>query len=641
MCGIAGLLDPDSSAEPLRAITAAMTTSLRHRGPDDGDVWAGALAGGGGLALGQRRLSIIDLSPLGRQPMASASGRYMLTYNGEIYNFQALRHELEALGAGFRGHSDTEVMLAGIEAWGLEPCLHRLHGMFALALWDSQEQSLTLARDRIGIKPLYWYPHGRDGLAFASEPRAFLHLPGWQRRINAEAAGALLRFNYIPGPLSIWQGLHKLQPGGLVVKRPGQPAREQRYWNLADAVAAEPRITDANEAEERLYTLLRQTVRDHMIADVPLGAFLSGGIDSSLVASLMQAEAGRSVKTFTIGYDEAGYDESDAAAAVAQHLGTDHTTLRVTSAEALQVIPGLAEIYDEPFADASQIPTYLVSRLTRRHVTVALSGDGGDEGFAGYNRHVMAPRWQRMAAWPPALRRSLAGTLRLLTPRQWDGLTGLLPARLHPPQLGEKLHKLAGTLGASNAEQYYRPLVEHWPDAGRLLLRPAPPAPLPPQRDNEDLVGYLQRLDAETYLHDDVLTKVDRASMAVALEARVPLLDHRVLSFGLALPTALKLHQGQGKYLLRRLLARHVPPTLTDRPKSGFAVPIGDWLRGPLREWAEDLLSPTALGETGLLLPDPIRQAWAEHQSGRANRQYGLWGVLMLQAWQRHWLKQP
>ncbi len=635
MCGIAGLLDPDRNSEHLRAIVAAMTASLRHRGPDDGDVWVDA-----GIALGQRRLSIIDLSPLGRQPMASASGRYMLTYNGEIYNFQALRRELEALGARFRGHSDTEVMLAGIEAWGLEPCLHRLHGMFALALWDHQAQSLTLARDRIGIKPLYWCAHGRDGLAFASEPRAFTTLPGWQRRLNPEAAAAFLRFNYIPTPLSIWQGLHKLPPGGLLVKRPGQAAAESRYWHLADAVAAEPRFDNEAEAEQQLYELLRSTVRDHMIADVPLGAFLSGGIDSSLVAALMQAEASRPVKTFTIGYAEAGYDESDAAAAVARHLGCDHTTLRVTPAEALQVIPGLPEIYDEPFADASQIPTYLVARLTRRHVTVALSGDGGDEGFAGYNRHVMAPRWQNYATWPGALRHGLAGSLRLLAPRQWDALARLLPAALRPPQLGEKLHKLAGTLGAETLEQYYRPLVEQWPDAAALLLDPTTPPTLPPQRDREDIVGYLQRLDAESYLHDDVLTKVDRATMAVALEARVPLLDHRVLSFGLALPTAFKLRHGRGKHMLRRLLARHVPPELTDRPKSGFAVPIGDWLRGPLRDWAEDLLSPAALAETGLLLPDPIRQAWADHQSGRANRQYGLWGVLMLQAWQRHWLKQ-
>jgi len=636
MCGIAGLLDPRTSAEHLRAITAAMTGALQHRGPDDGDIW---VDGANGIGLGQRRLSIIDLSPMGRQPMASASGRYMLTYNGEIYNFQVLRKELEASGARWRGHSDTEVMLAGIEAWGLEACLTRLEGMFALALWDIHDHSLTLARDRVGIKPLYWCAAGQDGIAFASEPRAFSHLPGFERKLNADAAAAFLRFNYVPTPLSIWQGLHKLAPGCLLIKRPNAAPEERRYWNLADAVAAQAPVDSDADAERQLHSLLSGAVRDHMISDVPLGAFLSGGIDSSLVAALMQNHSARPVKTFTIGYAETGYDESDAAEAVAKHLGCDHTTLMVTPAEALETIPSLPHIFDEPFADASQIPTYLVARLTRRHVTVALSGDGGDEGFAGYNRHVMAPNWQRYSAWPAGLRQGLSGALHLLAPRQWDALASILPAGLRPPQFGEKLYKFAGTLRAETLEQYYRPLVEQWPDTAALLQHPGTVTPFPARGTGEELVSYLQRLDAETYLHDDVLTKVDRATMAVALEARVPLLDHRVLSFGLALPREMKLRQGKGKWLLRRLLARHVPPALTDRPKSGFAVPISSWLRGPLREWAEDLLSQKALEETGLLHTAPIRQAWDDHVSGRANRQYGLWGVLMLQAWQRHWLQ--
>ncbi|MEL3890033.1 asparagine synthase (glutamine-hydrolyzing) [Ferrovibrio sp. MS7] len=635
MCGIAGLLDPHSGPDRLREIAAAMTASLQHRGPDDGDVWADTA----GIALGQRRLSIIDLSPLGRQPMASHSGRYMLTYNGEIYNFQALRRELEAAGVPFRGHSDTEVMLAGIEAWGLEPCLARLQGMFALALWDHETRTLSLARDRVGIKPLYWYPVGTEGIAFASETRAFHYLPGFEKRLDATAVSDYLRFNYIPTPRSIWQGLRKLPPGGLLIKRPDAAPEERLYWTLDQAIAAEPAVTSDTEATQRLHELLRDAVRDHMISDVPLGAFLSGGIDSSLVAALMQSQSARPVKTFTIGYTESGYDESQAAEAVAKHLGCEHTTLTVTPAEALEVIPGLASIYDEPFADASQIPTYLVARLTRRHVTVALSGDGGDEGFAGYNRHVMAPAWQNYAAWPAPLRQGLAGALRLLSPSQWDSAAGLLPASLRPPQFGEKLHKLAGTLQAESLEQYYRPLVEQWPDAAVLLQQPGAVPPLAKRHKAEDIVAYLQRLDAGTYLHDDVLTKVDRATMAVALEARVPLLDHRVLSFGLALPRNIKLRDGKGKWLLRHLLGRYVPPELFERPKSGFAVPIGTWLRGPLRDWAEDLLSEAALNETGLLRATPIRQAWQDHLSGRANRQYGLWGVLMLQAWQRQWLK--
>ena len=632
MCGIAGLLAVDAGEEALRRRIEAMTASLRHRGPDDSDTWTRAEHG---IALGQRRLSIIDLSPLGRQPMLSASGRYCITYNGEIYNFPALRRELETLGAAFRGHSDTEVMLAGIEAWGLEPTLHKLQGMFAIGLWDNETRSLTLVRDRVGIKPLYWRPL-HNGLAFASEPRALL--AGEARpALNPEAVSHFLRTNYVPAPLCIWQGLHKLEPGHLLRCGPDGLQTPRPWWSLEDAIAAEPRVNDAAEADARLEELLTDAIRGHMLSDVPVGAFLSGGIDSSLVTALMQAQSSQPVRSFTIGYAESGYDESSAAEAVARHLGTQHTTLRVAPEDALACIPRMAEIYDEPFADASQIATYLVSRLTRQHVTVALSGDGGDEGFAGYNRHVMAARWQRMQAWPPALRGLLAGCCTMLRPGQWDALGRLLPAGLRPPQLGEKIAKLGGVLRAKDVEGYYRPLIEQWPDAARLLTKPFPPLALPAQAEGEDLVAYLQRLDARAYLHDDVLTKVDRASMAVALEARVPLLDHRVLSFGLALPRHLKL-PGNGKAPLRRLLARHVPAELTDRPKSGFAVPISSWLRGPLRGWAEDLLSPQALAETGLLQAKPIRAAWAEHLSGRANRQYGLWGVLMLQAWQRHWL---
>jgi len=635
MCGIAGLLAPKLGADALQRRIEAMTRSLLHRGPDDGDIWIDPASP---LALGHRRLSIIDLSPLGRQPMHSVSGRYSITYNGEIYNFPALRAELETSGIGFRGHSDTEVMLAAIESWGLAATLTRLEGMFALALWDHAERRLTLVRDRLGIKPLYWRALPGGGLAFASQPRALLGLGG-QDAIAPGAVAAYLRFNYVPTPLCIWQGMHKLPPGHMLEATLTSISDPQPYWSLVGAVRAEPPVADEAEAKARLQDLLQASIAGHMLSDVPIGAFLSGGVDSSLVAALMQRHSSRPIRSFTIGYRESDYDESEPAAAVARHLGTHHTHLQLSDAEAMQVVPSLAEIYDEPFADASQVATLLVSRMTRQHVTVALTGDGGDEGFAGYNRHLMAPAWDRMRHWPGWLRRGLGTVCTTLTPRQWDALGQMLPRAVRPPQLGEKINKLANVLQTNTVAGYYQNLIQQWPDPAALMRISDSPQPVPARFDGEDLVAFLQRLDATTYLHDDVLTKVDRASMAVGLEARVPLLDHRIVSFGLALPRDMKVQGRTGKWLLRQILDEHVPRALTDRPKTGFAVPIASWLRGPMREWAEDLLSERALEETGLLHPEPIRRAWAEHVSGRSNRQYGLWGVLMLQTWQRHWLK--
>lgn len=634
MCGVTGLLSPELSGEAMHAAIAAMTGALAHRGPDDGDLWQEDASH---IAFGHRRLSIIDLSPMGRQPMHSDSGRYTLTYNGEIYNFLELRRDLETQGTRFRGNSDSEVLLAAIEAWGVAATLPKLNGMFAFAIWDKAERSLTLARDPLGIKPLHWAALPGGGFAFASEPRAILKAPGFAPRLNRGSLGLFLRYNYVPAPLSIWQGLNKLPPGSLLILRSGETPREERYWSALDAAHRQPRIQHPEEAEAALSELLERSVKGCMIADVPLGAFLSGGIDSSLVAALMQQASSRPVKTFTIGYAEAGYDESDAAAAVARHIGTDHTELTVTPEEAMGVIPQLPALYDEPFADASQIPTYLVSKLTRRHVTVALSGDGGDEGFAGYNRHAMALRWQQWQSWPGGLRHMLASLCTILPPGQWDTLMRMMPQRIRVPQFGEKLAKLGSALNAGSILDYYRPLTEQWPDAAALLGMPVEPLKLSPMAGGENIVSYLQRLDLDGYLHDDVLTKVDRASMAVGLEARVPLLDHHVVALGLSLPTALKTDGRRGKLILRRLLARYVPPELTERPKSGFAVPIAEWLRGPMRDWAEDLLSPAALKETGLLEAAPIRAAWAAHLARRENRQYGLWGVLMFQAWQRHW----
>lgn len=625
---------PGGHPDELRRRIERMTQSLVHRGPDDGDVWCDPETG---MAFGHRRLSIIDLSPLGRQPMPSASGRYVICFNGEIYNFPALRRELEALGATFRGQSDTEVLLAAIEAWGLDRTLPKLEGMFAFGLWDRASRNLALVRDRLGIKPLFYRLLKNGGIAFASQPRALRGLEG-EDAIDPEALAGYLRFNYVPAPYSIWRDIRKLRPGYLMRIAENAAAAPEPYWSLSAAVQAESAAGSLAEAKERLKYLLAESVKGHMISDVPIGSFLSGGVDSSLVTALMQQHSSRPVRSFTIGYQEKDYDESASASAIARHLGTEHTVLHLTDQEAMQVIPSLADIYDEPFADASQIATLLVSRLTRQHVTVALTGDGGDEGFAGYNRYIIAPLWLQTQAWPSWSRRALTAACTALSPAQWDFAARALPSFLRPPQFGEKMMKLAQTLNAPDIPSFYRALTYQWPQPDALASAEAPADMQSAELAGEDIVAYLQRLDAVGYLHDDVLTKVDRASMAVGLEARVPLLDHRIVSFGLALPRDYKLHGRTGKWLLRQVLDDYVPPELTDRPKSGFAVPIAKWLRGPLRDWAEDLLSEKALGETGLLHAQPIRQAWAEHLSGRANRQYGLWGILMLQAWQRHWL---
>jgi len=640
MCGIAGLLDPKrrSGDKELKALAASMAGALRHRGPDAQGVWVDEAAG---VALGHTRLSVIDLSPAGAQPMMSASGRFALVYNGEIYNAGELRAELERAGHAFRGHSDTEVMVEGFAAWGVPATIERLIGMFAFAAFDRATRTLILGRDRLGIKPLYWGWVG-ERLAFASELKALATLPDFAPEIDRQALGAYLCTGYVPAPASIYHSIEKLEPGTLVEIGVDGEVRRERYWSLLDVATrgqAEELDVSETEACDQLEALLSDAVTRRMVADVPLGVFLSGGIDSSIVTALMQANSTMPVKSFSIGFHEQGYDEAKQAKAVATHLGTDHTELYVTASEAQALVPKLPQIYDEPFGDSSQIPTFLVSEMTRQHVTVALSGDGGDELFAGYNRYGQGLRLARaLRLLPGPVASCLAHMVRRLPPSMWDRLFDAVPARVRPRHPGDKLHKLAGVL-STDAMGYYRSLLAQWADAWSLVKDASQPEHAAFSDETRDCfaneLSWMQYVDSVTYLPDDILTKVDRASMAVSLEARVPLLDHRVVDFAWRLPEHLKMRNGRGKWLLRQVLSRYVPDQLVERPKMGFGVPIDSWLRGPLRDWAADLLDPATMTRTGLLDPQPILKKWVEHQSGARNWQYFLWNVLMFEMWRR------
>ena len=643
MCGIAGILEPSGGAGsgvPGEALTA-MCDALRHRGPDgDGD-WIDAT---NGIALGHRRLAIIDLTDAGAQPMVSSCGRFVISYNGEVYNAPELRSELEASGRRFKGHSDTEVIVEGCAAWGVEATVERLNGMFAFAAWDRDERVLTLVRDRLGIKPVYWARFG-GLLIFGSELKALRAHPGWRPELNRDALAAYMRYSYVPSPLTIYRGVHKLGPGCILSARAGEEPRITPFWDLERIATDGQRDRfggNEEEAADHLDTLLNDAVSRRMVSDVPLGAFLSGGIDSSLVVALMQVNSTRPVRTFTIGFSEKDYDEAGHAAAVASHLGTDHTELYVSPGHARDVIPRLPEMYDEPFADSSQIPTFLVSEMTRKDVTVALSGDGGDELFAGYTRYFQAPTITSLLdGIPRPLLAMGAGAIRALPPSAWRALFMAVPRRWRPSQAGDKMHKLAAVM-TEGSESFYQGLISHWTEPERIVLGSREPAGLfADPRVHElvpDFIERMQYLDTLTYLPDDILTKVDRASMAVSLEARVPLLDHRVVAFSWSLPPAMKVRDGVGKWLLRQVLYRYVPPELVDRPKMGFGVPIDAWLRGPLRDWAEELLDARRLKAEGILNPAPIRAKWSEHLSGKSNWQYLLWDVLMFQAWKARWL---
>ena len=650
MCGIAGFLGlPGALGEnALRDLAQGAAARLALRGPDDEGIWLDAEAG---VALVFRRLAIIDLSQEGHQPMTSACGRYVMVYNGEIYNYLELRADLESAGARFRGHSDSEVLLAGIARWGLVPTLTRANGMFAIALWDRQERQLSLARDRMGQKPLYYGRLGQS-LVFASELKALRHHPDFDGGLDRGALALFLRHGYVPAPYCIHPGLQKLPPGHWVTLEAGSDPSESAaapkpYWSAAEAAQAglaDPLPDNEGEALEQLDALLRDAVKLCLVSDVPLGAFLSGGIDSSMVVALMQAQSERPVRTFSIGFREAGFDEAAHAAQVAEHLGTDHSALTVTPREAQAVIPSLPQIYDEPFADVSQIPTYLVSRLARERVTVSLSGDGGDELFGGYTRYLLARGLNRTRQrWPSSLRRLAAGAIELLPVETWDRLFGLagplLPERHRVGQAGHKLHKLARVLSAESEAALYQRLVSLWQEPSQLLPGVAEPPTLAARpQDWPALGGFSEQLfllDSLSYLPDDILVKLDRASMAVSLEGRVPYLDHRVVEFSWRLPLGLKLRDGQGKWLLRRLLGRYLPERLFERPKMGFGVPIGAWLRGDLRDWAESLLDQSELEQAGVLEAGAVRRAWDQHLAGRHNWQYQLWAVLMFEAWRR------
>ena len=641
MCGIVGFWDPRGGGAVAGDLVREMARAIAHRGPDGDGAWVDAEAG---VALGHRRLAIIDLSTAASQPMASGNGRWVVTYNGEVYNHADIRRELEAEGRRFRTQSDTEVMLEAFDAWGIERALGRFIGMFALALWDRRDRKLTLIRDRMGVKPLY-YGRNNGVLFFGSQPKAFRPHPAWRPEIDRDAIAACLAFNYIPAPLSVWRGIRKLRPGHYVTLDAEGQGEERCYWDpreVARGGARQRLPEDAVAAEEELDALLSDAVKWRLVADVPVGAFLSGGIDSSTVVALMQRHLNRPAKTFTIGFREGGYDEAPAARAVARHLGTEHTELYLGHGDALAVIPTLSDFYDEPFADASQIPTMLVSRLARQSVTVSLSGDGGDEAFAGYPRYPLVTRIGGMLGRVPrSLRAGLARAITALSPAGWDRAFDLLPAARRPRLAGDRVHKFAGVLDFADFDDLHRRIISHWqvpPTAERYDGAPGFPEL---DRDYSASVSApldrMQLADMLTYLPDDILVKLDRASMSVGLEGREPLLDHRVLEFAWRLPHALRISGGSGKWLLRKVLDRYVPRALVERPKMGFGVPIDAWLRGPLREWAEDLLGEKSLREAGLLDPAPVRQYLAEHLSGRRNRQYSLWGALMVQAWHRRW----
>jgi len=642
MCGICGFVSTSTRSRPGSSeIVRAMSDAIAHRGPDGEGVWVDDAAG---IGFGHRRLAFIDLTSGGLQPMSSASGRHVVTFNGEIYNYRELRGELESAGHSFRSQSDTEVLIEACERWGVEAAVKRLIGIFAFGLWDREERTLYLVRDQLGVKPLYWGEI--DGtLLFGSELKALIAHPQWRAEIDRDALTAYFRHNYVPAPHTIYRGVFKLPPGSVLTLRRGAAPSITAYWD-AWSVAREGFDTPFDLPEsvvvDQLEAVLKNAVKSQMVADVPIGAFLSGGIDSSTVVALMQAQSEHPVRTFTIGFREGDYDEAGHARAVAHHLGTEHTELFVSPDDARDLIPSIADWFDEPFGDSSQLPTFLVAQMTRRHVTVALSGDGGDEVFAGYDRYLHADRlWRHIRPIPRALRRGAARMLRAVPATVWDRLSAPLPRSLRSRPLGDMLHKIAAIIGLNDEDAIYRFLMSQWKDPENLVLGGHEPRGIlgdaSVARGIPDFISRMQALDAVTYLPDDILAKVDRTSMAVALEARVPLLDPRVVAFAWRLPPPLRIRHGKGKWLLRQVLHRYVPDALVERPKMGFGMPIGIWLRGPLRDWAEDLLNEERLRADGLLDPKPVRQKWHEHLSGRRDWQYALWGVLMFQEWKRRW----
>lgn len=652
MCGIAGLFAPSGKCPlDIQAVARSMVSQLKHRGPDDEGAWDDASSG---LALAHRRLAIVDLSAAGHQPMMSHCGRFVIVFNGEIYNHQAIRRELQgelkALGTlGWRGHSDTETLLTAIACWGLQKALDKSVGMFAFALWDREEKVLHLARDRIGEKPLYYGLH-KGALLFASELKAIGAYPGFQAEVDRDALAQLLRRNVIPAPQSIYRGIFKLPPGTLLKVTQenvwkGTMGEPRPYWSMQEAaVTGQGNLFNGSavEACDELDRLLKQSISGQMLADVPVGAFLSGGIDSSTVAALMQAQSTSPVKTFTIGFHEGGYDEALHARAVAAHLGTEHTQLYVTPEQALAVIPRLSKLYDEPFADVSQIPTFMVSELAQRNVTVCLSGDGGDELFGGYNRYTAGARLWRQLGWlPETVRAGLAAGISAARPSAWDAFFdrfgSIVPRGWRVRTPGIKMQKIADMLAASSPEDVYLRLISQWSNPEQVVIGSTlPPEKQPLPMSSPPTLAHehqMMIMDSLGYLPDDILVKVDRAAMGVSLETRVPMLDHRVVEFAWRLPLEMKIHGNEGKWLLRQVLDRYVPRSLIERPKTGFSVPIGTWLRGPLKEWAEDLINPDKIRNQGFFVHEQVQTKWIEHLDEKRDWSSQLWGVLMFQAW--------
>lgn len=646
MCGISGFYER-YPVQPRADAAAAMIARIRHRGPDGSGVWVDEAVG---VALGHQRLSILDLSDAGAQPMVSAKGDLVITFNGEIYNHCDLRTALDAqTSTAWRGHSDTETVLECFAVWGIERTLKACDGMFALALWDRANGNLTLARDRFGEKPLY-FGWQREAFLFGSELKALKAHPAFENEVSRDSLCLLLRHNCIPAPYSIFKGVHKLRPGHYLtltrtdLKRRISP-EPLPYWQLREPIERgrlEPFAGTDAEAVDALEGVLGASVRRQMVADVPLGAFLSGGVDSSTVVALMQASASQPVKTFTIGSSSSQYDESAHAKAVAQHLGTEHTELVLQPADGLNIIPALPTMYCEPFADSSQIPTFLVSKLASEHVKVALTGDGGDEVFGGYNRYLDARAvWSKAARLPSPLRRVAAAGLTALPPHAWDSLfersSKVLPKRLRLYAPGDKAHKLAGVLSTASESSFYRQLTSHWDDPASVVLGGVEPPTIMTDRrqwpETSDFGEWMMAMDTLTYLTDDILVKVDRAAMAVSLESRVPMLDPSVIEFAWRMPMHNKIRAGEGKWLLRQVLYRHVPKSLIERPKMGFGFPLDSWLRGPLRDWAELLLNEERLRREGYFHPEIVRRIWVDHIGGKRNRQHQLWTILMFQAW--------
>lgn len=647
MCGLNGFFNAQSNTSA-QIVIAEMNAAIHHRGPDVGDAWLDEEVG---LVLGHQRLAVQDLSPAGAQPMHSVCGRYVLVFNGEIYNHLQLREQLaqEGHSSVWRGHSDTETLLACFIAWGIEKTLQAMVGMFAIALWDRQQKVLTLAKDRMGEKPLYWGWQGQN-LYFGSELKGFKAHPAFKADINRDAIVLLLRHNCIPAPYSIYQGIEKLRPGHwlqLPLAEPEQAkmARPQAYWRFNDIVEAglaNPFTGTPEQAVDALESALMESIAGQMQSDVPLGAFLSGGIDSSTVVALMQAQSSRPVKTFTIGFEDESYNEATHAKAIAQHLGTEHTELYIRPEDALSVIPKLSTMYCEPFADSSQIPTFLVSQLARQHVEVVLGGDAGDELFGGYNRYLMAQQaWSKSRKLPKPMRRLAAASLMALAPKRWDALFNtlgpILPAKLRFRAPGDKAHKLAGVLNIDSEQAFYQRVTSCWENPAELVLDAKEPQTLItdpscwPQTDSFE--HAMMAMDAQTYMADDVLVKVERAAMANSLETRVPMLDHRIAELAWRMPLNYKIRNGEGKWLLKQVLFRHVPRELIERPKMGFAIPLDGWLRGPLQAWAEVLLDESKLQQQGFFNVSAVRRVWQEHISGKRDHATRLWSVLMFQAW--------